>query len=390
MPHQRLVAEVAGEIMPATGLPAYREVRISVPRQSGKTTQILVAELDRVLSWGRRQTVIYASQDRISSRSKLEEQAVILADSPLGKMFSMRRQTGFEQLIWPNGSTIGITASGKTSGHGKTIDLGVIDEAFSATDWRLEQAFRPAMLTRANAQMWVLSTAGTDESVFWNDKVDDGRARVEAGSTSGVAFFEWSANPDADADDPATWYSCMPALGRTVSVDTVQADHDSLTPDEFARAFLNIRASGGAPVIPAQAWAACWDGSSKPGGGVCMGFDVTPDRGFGSIGMASRVAGRTHVELVDHRPGTDWMVGRILELQRKWAPYKIGFEPAGPAGSLRLDLIGAGVKAEPTDGRGYAQACKSFYDAVIDGQVAPSGPARPGCGGGRRPKTAFG
>ena len=40
MPHQRQILDVAGEIMPS-GLPAYRTVVVTVPRQSGKTTLVL-------------------------------------------------------------------------------------------------------------------------------------------------------------------------------------------------------------------------------------------------------------------------------------------------------------------------------------------------------------
>jgi phage terminase large subunit-like protein len=40
MPWQRLVADVAMEVDPATGLLAYREVDLTTPRQSGKTTLV--------------------------------------------------------------------------------------------------------------------------------------------------------------------------------------------------------------------------------------------------------------------------------------------------------------------------------------------------------------
>lgn len=40
MPWQSLVADVGGEINPETGLPAYREVRVTVPRQSGKSLSV--------------------------------------------------------------------------------------------------------------------------------------------------------------------------------------------------------------------------------------------------------------------------------------------------------------------------------------------------------------
>src|SRR6516165_9418806 len=128
MPWQAQVANVAGELLP-DGRPAYREVRITVPRQSGKTTLILVAELDRSLNWGDRQRTLYAAQDRNNSRAKWEEQGDILAGTPARRLFMVRRQTGLERWVFKaNGSTVGITASGESSGHGQTLELGVIDE----------------------------------------------------------------------------------------------------------------------------------------------------------------------------------------------------------------------------------------------------------------------
>jgi len=112
MPWQRQVINVASELLP-NGLPAYREVRVKVPRQSGKTTLQLVMELDRCLYWGPGQRCIYTAQDRNNSRLKWEEQADFLLATPLRDALDVRRQTGLERIIVPaTGSTIGITASG--------------------------------------------------------------------------------------------------------------------------------------------------------------------------------------------------------------------------------------------------------------------------------------
>jgi phage terminase large subunit-like protein len=368
MPWQGLVADVAGELDPTTGMPAYREVRVTVPRQSGKTTLILVVEVDRCIAWGDAQRCLYAAQDRNNSRSKWEEQTELLRRTPLAKAFTTRRQTGMERMVFPStGSIIGITASGETSGHGQTLDLGVIDEAFAQQDERLVQAFRPAMLTRPAAQLWIVSTMGTEESVFLHDRVDDGRARVEAGERSGVAYFEWSAGDDDDPDDPATWWGCMPALGVTVTEDVIRVDHDSLPPDEFARAYLNRRTSAGRPVIDIAAWLACRDPLSQLRGVPCFAVDVTPDRAWGSIACAGwRDDQRVHVEIVEHRPGTDWLVARVAELYKQWHPWPVVVDPAGPAGSLLVDLAALDVMTDTTGAREYAHACGQFYDAVTD------------------------
>lgn len=380
------------ELDPATGLPAYRQVWVTVPRQSGKTTLTLATEVDRCLNWsawGGRQRVLYAAQDRNSSRRKWEEQGEMLHDTPLRGAFRIRSGSGMERMIWANGSTISITASGETSGHGQTLDLGIIDEAFAQRDERLAGAFLPAMQTRPAAQLWIISTAGTDDSVFLRDRVEQGRARVEAGQRSNIAFFEWSASEEEDPDDEATWWRCMPNLGRTVSIETIRSDRDSLPIDEFSRAYLNLWVPGGRSVIDAGTWAACLDPASKPGPGLAMAVDVTPDRARASVAVASRRSdGRVHVEVVDNRPGVDWVVGYMLELERRWRPWKVLFDPASPAGSLRLDLIAAGVAVEAIDTRTAAQAAGSFYDGVIAGTVRHLGqPALDAAVAGARKRT---
>lgn len=370
MPWQAQVANVAGEILP-NGLPAYREVRVTVPRQSGKTTLILVVEVDRSLSWGPAQRTLYAAQDRNNSRSKWEEQCELLGRTTLRKAFTVRRQTGLERMVFtPTGSTVGITASGETSGHGQTLDLGVIDEAFAQRDERLTQAFRPAMMTRRAAQVWIVSTMGTEESTFLHDRIDDGRARVEAGERSGVAYFEWSAGDDDDQDDPATWWGCMPALGHTVTEEVIQADHDSMPGDEFSRAYMNRRTGGGRPIFDAGTWQACRQPGSQLGGVPCFAVDVTPDRAWASIGVAGWGANRTHVEIVDHRPGVEWVAQRLEELYRRWNPWPVVIDPASPAGSLLVDLSSLSIKTEVVGAREYAAGCGQFYDAVVGGTVS--------------------
>jgi phage terminase large subunit-like protein len=370
MPWQAQVANVAGEVL-GDGRPAYREVRVTVPRQSGKTTLILVVEVDRSLNWGPGQRSLYAAQDRNNSRAKWEEQIDLLRQTPLSRLLNVRRQSGLERMQWKGtNSTVGITASGEASGHGQTLDLGVIDEAFAQRDERLAQAFRPAMMTRPNAQMWVVSTMGGEESLFLHDRVDDGRARVEADERQGVCYFEWSADPDADPDDPKTWWDCMPALGRTVTEEVIKADHDAMEPSEFSRAYLNRRASHGRPVIDALTWQGCREPHSQIRGLPCFALDVTPDRAAGSIAVSGWCDDhRRHIELVDHRPGTEWMVARMAELERRWHPLPVVVDPGSPAGSLLLDLAGSGVATVTVSAREYAQSCGAFFDAVVAGGI---------------------
>jgi hypothetical protein len=369
MPHQRQVVDVALEVDALSGLPAYREVRLSIPRQNAKTSTLLAVEVDRSLFWGPGQHIVYTAQDRNYARSKWEEQCQFIERTPFGLMMKARRSNGSEQMAWAStGSTIGITAPTKTAGHSTTLDLGVIDEAWARPDADVEQGFRPAMSTRPAAQLWVVSTMGTEESVYLHDKVDDGRARVEAGERSDVAYFEWSAGDDDDPDDPETWWGCMPALGYTVTENVIRVDHDAMDPAEFARAYLNRRAGGGRPVFAVASWQGCRDPGSSFAGVPCFALDVTPDTGpdrWASIGVAGRRSdGRQHVEIIEHRQGTDWVVGRLQELYRRWNPWPVMVDGLSPAYSLVGELERLSVKTDATTAREYAAACAQFYDAV--------------------------
>lgn len=83
MPWQIQVAEVAGEVAP-DGLPAYPEVVVTVPRQSGKTTLILGREVDRACWWNRPPTlgrlpqrVVYTAQTGLAASLKLVEDQIL-------------------------------------------------------------------------------------------------------------------------------------------------------------------------------------------------------------------------------------------------------------------------------------------------------------------------
>jgi phage terminase large subunit-like protein len=236
---------------------AYRDVAVATPRQSGKSTLTLALIVSRMLA-APGQTVVYASTTRLAARTKLfDKWWPRLRRSPLREMFTLTRATGAEALRAANGSTCYLLSADEGAGHGEVVDLAVLDEC-----WRLdtsaEQAVRPAMATRRNGQLWTLSTAGTERSVFWRSKVDAGRTVAELGLTEGMAYFEWSAADGADVSDPAGWPEFMPALGVTIDAHTVAADLAGMDEQEWRRAYANQwpDAAGGWHAIPKDVWMA--------------------------------------------------------------------------------------------------------------------------------------
>lgn len=370
MPWQRYVADVALEIDPATGKLAYREIGLTVPRQSGKTTLLLALAVHRALGFGERQVITYGAQTRNDARKKWEDDYVTTLEmSPLRKLFTVRKTNGNEAILFKNRSRWGITSNTEKAGHGATLDLGMLDEAFAQVDDRMEQSFKPAMITRPRAQFWVVSTAGTPNSVYLRGKVDAGRQRVDEGLNSHVAYFEWSAPEDADPADRATWRGCMPALGHTITEDAIAADFASMKLIEFQRAYLNQWPDRNAtdPVIPINMWDTLIDQASPIVGRVVFALDANPERAGAAIAAAGRRPdGFGQVEVADARPGTGWVVPRVLELEQSHRPAAWILDPASAAGAWIPALQEAGIEPVLVTGREMAQACGAFYESVIE------------------------
>jgi len=383
MPWQRHVADIAYELAEHVDLEtgevvlrlAYREVRLTVPRQSGKTTLMLAAMTHRCMAMGDRQRVSYTAQTGKDARQKWEDEHVpALERSLFSDVIKVRKTNGSEAIRWPNGSLWSLLATTETAGHGAQLDLGVIDEAFALSDDRLEQAMKPAMVTRPQPQLWIVSTAGTNDSLYLNEKIDDGRERAASGAPSAVAFFEWSAPETADITDPDTWAACMPALGITVPVEAIRSDFESMREPEFRRAYLNQRqdrtATAPWQIISEDAWTACADPSSRIVGDPVLALDVTPDRGSSSISAAGqRGDGKMHVEVIGCRVGTSWIFDWFGTEDRARRYPTLVVDPVSAAGALIPDLRNLGIRVVEINARDLVTGCGKFFDLVTQGDL---------------------
>lgn len=380
MPWQQLVADVAGELIPypknpTVWIPAYRRIGITVPRQSGKTTFELSKMLQRARGWPEQwgpQRLSYSAQTGNDARKKLVEDWVPILAPRRAKLGIRRILTGMgnESVEFKNGSRIILLASTPEAGHGKTIDDATNDELFADTDDRRDQALIPAMATRPAAQTTSVSTMGTDESVPLNRLVEQGRAAVEADQRDGIAYFEWSAPVDADPDDPAVWYECMPALGFTIGLDVVRHARATLSDGEFRRAFLNQPTKADDRIITAAVWDAACSADAAPLRSperLAFAVDMNPERSATSIAVASGGSIPT-AELVEYLTG-DSVVARCVELSGRHRPARFVIDKSGPAGTLIAPLEAAGVDVVAYSPAETVAADGDFYDRLMQGRV---------------------
>jgi hypothetical protein len=162
----------------------------------------------------------------------------------------------------------------------------------------------------------------------------------------------------------------MPALGHTVTEARIRPEFERLELADFCRAYLNWWPSeipADWLVIGEADWRALADPDSTAVDPVAFAADVTPERSHAAIAVARlRPDGLGHVEVVDHRPGIGWVVGRLVELHERWSPCAAVVDDTGPAGSLVAPLEAAGLEVLRPTTRARAAANGGFYDAVVE------------------------
>lgn len=373
MDHQRLIADVANEIDPETGLLWYDTIVCVMPRQQGKTTLL---EPTLVAAALRRPDVdvVYTAQDRQMSKRRLIDE---LADKRLARrpelagQFKVRRSNGSESIRWANGSQITTVANTDQAGHGLTLDLAVLDEAFSHDDLTVVTALEPTTVTRPDPQVWIVSTVGDGTDGLLQHFQEIGQTSL-SDPTTRVAYFEWSATDTDDRDDPAVWARVMPALGTTIDPARIRSRRANLTPEVFDRSYLCRRPSfEDHAKLPAEAWEECRSSSElSPGAPFIMSLAVSLDRGSVSVAVAGSARGRTAV-VVDVLSGSSGVVAaEILELY-----YSLGVGAAvvadrrAGAGALIDSLALLGLPVEELGTAQIVTATGTFYDALIDREL---------------------
>jgi hypothetical protein len=275
----------------------------------------------------------------------LEEEGVIAEDSV--KTSNAAGEQSFE--IVSTGQRLKFIARSKSSGRGFSGDVNIIDEAFAYTSVQ-HAALMPTMSARKNPQIIYTSSPPLDGDS--GEVLFALRARAEAGGDDSLGWRDWGAAGDLDhlekvgLDDREVWAATNPALGTRITEETIARERRSMGEVEFARERLGVwpkRRTGGGAIDPAQ-WAALADPDSRRDGDIAIAVDIAPQRDYAAIGLYGlRKDGRGHLQLLDYRPGTDWILDRIVELRGVLSPVAIGMGRA-VAASLEVELEKRGIK----------------------------------------------
>ncbi len=287
--------------------------------------------------------------------------------------------TGQHIIELRDGSRLAFLARSRSSGRGFSPRRVIFDEAqeFSALAHRAMLYATAAQ--GVNRQLIYTGTVPSEEnkSEIWTGIRDVGRL----GESKRAAWAEWTPRGSEDPKhkiDPTSWTAraaANPALGTDRMLhDTIDAEWEDAQSDieGFLRERLSIwptDAAAGKGIVPAVQWATCLDGASKIATGHRFVLDVSPNRSYASLAVAgSRDDGLPHVEitsregLIDHRPGVEWVVPRVVELAETRPGFVLWVIGGKSAESLVPDLVAAGINVEFVKSTDVPAACGLFYD----------------------------
>lgn len=380
MPWQQLAADVALEVDPATGLPWYGIVVVTVPRQSGKTKLIGDVADHRALVlpdariWYTAQTGKDASAwMRDEHFPSLERARIFGRPGTASARYTRSKRAGQEGINWNHGSTFRVFPPLRDALHGRQSDLVFVDEAWAMTADQgadVRQAIRPTMATRPGAQLWIVSTMGDDASTFFDGYVELGLASLQD-PTSRVCLIDYGLRDGDDPEDLDLVASRHPAYQHTISRDTftdARADfgHDVAG---WVRAYGNRPTRTRTTVFPDAVWAKAGrprpDRPTRAG----LGFDVSPDGTKAAIVAAWRDHdGEGWLEVLHSGP-PDRELPQLLADLAHTLDTPITVDRASTGAVAVLDALDDRVTVEWLTMADYASACGRLERGILDDTV---------------------
>lgn len=354
-------------------------VGMSLPRQVGKT--YLLAGLLFALSILRPGLLVIwtAHHLRTSDETFLAMQGFARRRKVAPYVRNVYKGSGDEAIIFQNGSRILFGARERGFGRGiPGVDVLMCDEAQILTDRALDNMLATVNTSDLGLVLYVGTPPRPEDP---SESFTRMRNDALSGESTDMVWIECGADRGASPDDRKQWAKANPSYPHRTPVESILRLRKKLSLDSFMREGLGIwdEVSNVSP-LDLSMWADRADPSSQTVGRVAFGLEVAPWGTSAAIAVGGRRAdGLGHGEITsdgevrDHRPGTAWVVPRLVELAKRHNPCVLTLNPRTESGSLIKALNEAGFVQEPIDGQWrlqllgaseYAQACGGLVGDV--------------------------
>ena len=371
----------------------YRTVLVLVARQQGKTMMSEVLALFFLYALG--VNLIIGTSTNLDAAEEVWDGVVDVAqnnDDLADEIEDIKMSSGRKTITLSGRRRYRVTAANRRGARGKSCDLVLLDELREHQDFSAWSAVTKTTMARPNALVWCMSNAGDGTSVVLRNlrmkahkKIGDpdginraiGSAQImtddlEDLDDETLGLFEWSAHPNAIVTDRDEWALANPSLGYGFVTERSLASACATDPpNEFKTECLCQWVTTAInPPFPIGAWDAGKDPQSRiaDDSPLWWGVDVSADRTHSSIGVCGKRAdGSFHVELVEYRSGTGWLVKWFTNTAPNYpSGIKLALQSKGAPVASMADVLGAidGIEIIECSGRDVAGWCGRMYDAV--------------------------
>jgi hypothetical protein len=311
-----------------------------VGRQAGKGDAEEVVEL-----WGlvqRAERILHTIHDAVLLATESHARMLSLIDGHADLRRKKMRAwsgTGQQMIEMRNGGIIWYrTRAGGGGGRGiDEVDRVVIDEGQHADLGQVE-AYSPTQLMSVNPQTNVMGTGALEGKSAWWWSL---RRRGLMPNPGAFSYLGFTAEKLSVVDeriaverpDISTLELFLEQVRRTHPVLRRRPDKEAFLAEEYRKlgaeaaaveylCFWAPEPLADAPgVIDMSAWTMCARGVSTVTVNRTLALAVSPDQRWASLAVAGRREdGLLHVDVVDRRPGTSWLVDRIVEA---WEEFRV-------------------------------------------------------------------
>jgi hypothetical protein len=364
---------------------------LCVARQNGKGVVLQAVEVFFAFELGY-PLVMHTAHEFATSQEHQRRLEEFIQDCPalhcqVKDSGGYRHANGQESINLKSGCRIAFKARTKGGGRGWSGDLLVWDEAMIIPE-TVVGAQKPTLRASKapHGQKTIYAGSAVDMLVH-EYGVSFAKIR-EAGhaKTPRVSWFEWAAPFDDPADmtddvlhDRSWWHPANPSMPEGLITEQSMLDDLAVMPSRTAAVeYGNVGdwpATDGSDeyVIHIDAWDALRDFESQLQSPFVLGFDVSPERRCSIAAAGRNQDDRLHVEVHEHRPGTDWLLPRLVEMFESGLVDVIVCDGIGPSASMVQSLRDAGLPVETVNSSEHGQACGRLVDLVAEGAVAHLG-----------------
>ena len=284
-----------------------------------------------------------------------------------------RMANGQEHVSFKNGGRYEIVAATRDGARGRNADFLFIDELREVS----EEAFKaatPLTRSKANAMSLYVSNAGDAFSTVLNGL----RERALSYPPETFGFYEYSAEPFCKIDDRKEWQKSNPALGHTITEETLEEAVATSTVETTKTEMLCLWIDSLASPWPHGILERTGDSEIKfsPDGRLTIfAFDVALSRRSASLVCGQLLEdGRVAVGILKtwESQGADVdnlrIAADIKEKCDAYRPQLVCYDKYATA-SIAERLANAGVMIQDVSGAAFYTACGDLLDGLVNNRV---------------------